>query len=305
VTNQYKYLILDGKIIPYEEAKLHILTPAVKYGATAFEGLRAYWNKDHQQVYIFRSSEHMARLLQSGRLMGMEGVNYSVEQLNILLRELLIANEIREDVHIRPSLFVVGDGQVPARSPISLGMAVIPMERWADKMYRLCVSSWTRINDNSVSPRIKCAANYQNGRMALIQAKEDGYDGCLMLDGQGHVTEEPRGCFFMIRNGVPITSPITNDILESITRATLIELFKEYHGIQTDVREIDRTELYVADEVFLCGTGMEVTPVGSVDHFVIGAGKIGELTAAIHTDYIGLARGDDNRHSEWRMPVYS
>jgi len=304
MAEHYEYLVLDGKILPYQEAKLHILTPAVKYGATAFEGLRAYWNEDLQQLFVFRSSDHMSRLMQSGRLMGMESVDYTVEELNDLLCDLLIANKIREDVHIRPSLFVVGEGQVPARGPVSLGMAVIPMERWADKTYRLCISSWRRIDDNSLSPRIKCAANYQNGRMALIQAKEDGYDGCLMLDHRGHVTEEPRGCFFMVRKGVPVTSPLTDDILESITRETLIELFNEFHGIQTEVREIDRTELYVAEEVFLCGTGMEVTPVGQIDRFLVGNGQIGPLTTTIRQSYIGIARGVDGRHSEWRMPVY-
>jgi len=299
-----KYLVLDGKIVPFDEAKVHISTPAVKYGATAFEGIRGYWSEAQQQLYVFRCKEHMQRLLQSGRLMGMQGVDYSADDMIRILVELLRANDIRQDVHIRPSLFVVGDGGCQARGPVSFGIVVAPMKRWSDKPYRLAISSWRRIDDNTLSPRIKCAANYENGRMALIQAEEDGYDGVLMLDAQGHVTEEPRACFFMVRAGVPITPRITDDILESVTRDTLIQLLREEMGIQAQERAIDRTELYVADEVFLCGSGLEVTTVAKIDRFQVGAGQSGPLTSAVRALYMATTRGENGLHPEWRLAVY-
>jgi branched-chain amino acid aminotransferase len=300
-----RYLVLDGKIVPFAEAKLHISTPAVKYGATAFEGIRAYWNEDKQQLYVFRAREHFARLLQSGRLMGMQGVNYTADDMLRICIELLRINELRQDVHIRPSLFVVGDGGSQARGPVSFGIVVVPMKRWADKPYKVCVSSWRRIEDNIMSPRIKCAANYENGRLALIQAEEDGYDGVLMLDANGNVTEEPRACVFLVRNGVPITPRLTDDVLESVTRETLIQLFREQHGLIVQERAVDRTELYVADEVFLCGTGLEVTTVVKVDRFAVGDGKnSGPVTTAIRNTYMAITRGESDLHPEWRTAVY-
>ena len=311
MTPPFKYLVIDGEIVPYDEARLHIETPAVKYGATAFEGIRGYWSDKDQQLYLFRSPEHMQRLLQSARLMGMQGVEYSIDDLQRIVIDLLRANEVREGVHIRPSLYVVGSGSVHARQPISLGMvvapgdAIIPKESGTDMRYRLTVSSWRRIDDNSVSPRIKSSANYQNGRMALIQAEEDGYDGALMLDGTGHVTEEPRACVFMVRGGTPITPPVTSDILESVTRDTVIQLFKEQQGIEVQERQIDRTELYIADEIFLCGSGMEVQPVSGIDHYTVGDGSPGPLTTAVGETYAQMVRGENGLHTEWLTPVYS
>ena len=311
MTSPFKYLVLDGKLVPYDDARLHILTPAVKYAATAFDGLKAFWSEAQEQLLLFRCRDHLARLLQSARLMGMEGVDYSVAELEGILLELLHANEVRQTIHIRPSLFVAGEGSLQARGPVSLGIVIVPgdaviaKEGGAENPFRLAVSSWRRIDDNTVSPRIKCAANYQNGRMALLQAQEDGYDGVLMLDGTGHVTEEPRACLFMVRYGVPITPPLTSDILESITRETIIQLFREEHGLEVREREVDRTEVYVADELFLCGSGMEIQPVGGVDRFSIGDGRPGAVTMAIRKTYMAIVSGDSDLHPEWRTPVYA
>ena len=307
----FKYLVIDGQIVPYADAKIHIHTPAVRYGATAFEGIRAYWNEAQDQLYVFRCREHLERLLQSAELMGMQDVDYSVDDIQATLIDLLRANEVRQEVHIRPSLFVAGNGPIPARSPISLGLLMAPAglvihgELAVERPFRVAVSSWRRIDDNTLSPRIKCAANYQNARMALIQAEEDGYDGALMLDSNGHVTEEPRACFFMVRNGVPITPAVSNDILESVTRETVIQLLRDQHGLHVSERPVDRTEVYVADEVFLCGTGLGITPVGEVDRFTIGEGAPGPMTAAVSTSYADLVNGATDLHPEWRTPVYN
>ena len=310
MAERLEYLVMDGAVVRYDDARLHISTPAVRYGATAFEGVRAYWNEDERELYLFRAPEHVDRLLQSARLMGMAPVEQSADDVLRLMIELLHANDIRQGVHLRPSLFVAGDGSIQARGPVSLGIVAVPSGAiidtggWDSRPFRLAVSSWRRIDDNSMPPRIKCAANYQNARMALIQAEDDGYDGTLMLDASGHVTEEARACVFAVRDGAALTPPVTNDILESITRDTVIRLLREDHGVEVVEREIDRTELYVADEVFLSGTALGVTPVGSVDRFDVGDGAPGPVTAALNRTYVDAASGRDSRRAEWLTPVY-
>lgn len=310
MADRFEKLLMGGKIVPYDEARIHIMSPAVRYGATAFEGIRAYWNADRGQLYLFRCDEHMVRLLQSARLMGMDDPGYTAADMTALMKDLLRANDVREDVHIRPSLFVDGTGSIQASGPVTLGSvvvlggAIIDAGSWAEKAFKLAISSWQRIADNSMPPRIKAAGNYQNARLALIQAEYDGYDGVLMLDSMGHVTEEARGCVFLVRDGVAITPPITNDILESITRETIIQLLGEAHSITVQEREIDRTEFYIADEVFLCGTGLGVTPVGTVDRFSVGDGKAGPVTLAVGQTYLDIVTGRSDAHGEWLDPVY-
>ena len=306
----FRYLVIDGDVVPYEDAKLHIHTPAVRYGATAFEGIRAYWNEAHGQLYVFRCREHLERLLQSAELMGMKDIGYTVDDIQTVLIGMLRANDVRQEVHIRPSLFVTGNGPIPARGPVSLGILMAPAEQvilgeqMEQRTFKLAVSSWRRIDDNTLSPRIKCAANYQNARMALIQAEEDGYDGALMMDSNGHITEEPRACFFMVRKGVPITPDVSNDILESVTRETVIQLLHEQHNLEVLERQVDRTEVYIADEVFLCGTGLGIMPVGGVDRFTIGDGGPGLVTEAISDTYADLVHGESDLHPEWLTQIY-
>ncbi|MDP7579700.1 MAG: branched-chain amino acid transaminase [SAR202 cluster bacterium] len=307
---EFKYLIFDGDIVPYEDAKLHISTPAVRYGATAFEGIRAYWNSNVGQLFMFRARDHMDRLLQSAWLMGMEGIKYSSEELISMVTELLRRNSVRHDVHIRPSLFVASEGSISSRGPVCFGVVLasgnpaLSNHEGVNGSMRLAISSWRRIDDNTVPPRIKAAANYQNGRMALIQAEKDGYDGAIMLNAAGKVTEEPRACIFLIRDGKIITPSITNDILESITRDSVIQLLKEAHSIQVVERAVDRTELYLADEIFLVGTALEITAVRSVDQFEIGGRSCESVTSAISETYVAAVSSNEGLHSEWREPVY-
>jgi len=305
---EFKYLIFDGEIVLNEDARLHISTPAVRYGATAFEGIRAYWNNDVDQLFMFRARDHMERLLQSAWLMGMEGITYSADELISMVMKLLRLNNVRQDVHIRPSLFVAGEGPISARGPVCFGVVLTsgnPAQSsrgGSNCSMRLAVSSWRRIDDNTVSPKIKAAANYQNGRMALIQAEEDGYDGAVMLNAAGKVSEEPRACIFVIRGDKVITPSITSDILESITRDSVIQLLKEAHSIEVIEREVDRTELYLADELFLAGTALEITAVNSVDHFGIGGRSCESITSAIGRTYASAVSSNDGLHSEWREP---
>ena len=272
--------------------------------------MRAYWNDDDDELYVFRAREHISRLLQSARLMGMDPIEYGVDDIIGLIIELLQANDVRQGVHLRPSMFVAGEGSIQARGPVSLGIIAVPSGAvvdtggWDSRPFRLAVSSWRKIEDNMTPPRIKCAANYQNARLALLQAETDGYDGALMLDARGHVTEEARACIFAVRDGSVITPPVTSDILESITRDTVITLLREVHSIDVNERDIDRTELYVADEVFLSGTALGVTPVGSVDRFDVGGGAPGPITAGVNRTYVAAASGRDKSRSGWLTPVY-
>ena len=258
---------MDGDIVQYDQAKIHIATPSVRYGSTVFEGVRAYWNNDLKELYLFRARDHIDRLFQSAKLMGMEISGYTIDQILDLIIELLIANKIDYGVH-------------------------------------LSISSWRRIDDNSMPPRIKCAANYQNARMALIQAETDGYDGALMLDASGHVAEEARACIFLVREGAIITPMVTNSILESITRSTAIQLFNDIHDRPVIEREIDRTELYLADEIFLTGTALGITPVGQIDRFEIGAGTPGTITTSINNTYLDVTLCKAKQYLDWVTPVY-
>lgn len=276
-----RYLYLNGKLVPYDEARIHVQSAAVKYGASVFEGLRAYWNEGQRQLYVFRLAEHIDRLYESLRLMRMEH-SFTREELGASILEVLRKNEVREDVHIRQTALIEADGGLDETGPVGLAVDARPRESSARTGIAACISSWVRIADGSMPPRIKCSANYQNGRLAALEAKVNGYGGALLLNSRGKLAEAPAACCFVVRRGVLMTPPVTADILESVTRATLLELFRRELGQEPVERDIDRTELCVADEAFLCGSGWEITPILSVDRLPLGDGtRPGPLTTAI------------------------
>lgn len=299
-----RYLYLNGKILPYDEARIHVESNAVKYATLVFEALRAYWNAQQGELYVFRLKEHIDRLCNSLRLMRMEH-SFTREQLASSILEVLRKNEFRQDVHIRQSAFVEGDGEIEATGPVGLAVDALPRKLTQKPGITACVSSWMRIADSSMPPRIKCSANYQNSRLALLEAKTNGYEGALLLNSRGKLAEAPGACFFMVRGGVPITPPVTADILESVTRATLLELFQKELGKTAEVRDIDRTEVYVAQEAFLCGTAWEITPILSIDRLPLGDGaQPGPVTRTIQACYFGVVRGEKPAYRGWLTPVY-
>jgi branched-chain amino acid aminotransferase len=297
-----KYIFFNGKIVPFSEAKIHVMSPGLRYGSNIFEGIRGYWNEDKQQLYLFKIREHLRRLQHSMKLMRFKG-SYEIEDLEKWILTLVRENEIKEDMHIRPQVFLEGEGGgVGSREPVGIAIIAIPMGRFMkEDGVTTMVSSWRRIDDDIMPPRIKCAANYQNSRLALIEAMRHGYDGTIILNRQGKVTEEARACIFVCRDGVPITPPVTYGILESITRKTLIQLFAEELGLHVLEREIDRTELYIADEAFFCGSGAETTPIISIDGYPL---PVGPITLSIKKVYFDIAKGKTDKHSEWRTAVY-
>jgi branched-chain amino acid aminotransferase len=292
---------MNGKVVPGEQAVLPVNSAAVFYATNCFEGLRAYWNATDGEMYGFRLAEHFARLRESMKMMRFT-VPYSDVDLYDAVREVLKANEVREDVHMHMVAYVLGTG-LDATTPT--GLYINPRRRpSAPTGLRACVSSWTRTNDNAIPIRLKSGSNYQNGRLATLQAKADGYDSPILLNQTGTVAEGTGATFFMVRRGALLTPPLTADILESITRITLLQDVIPDLGLEVQEREIARTELYVADEAFFCGSGYEITPILSIDRFPLGNGEVGPITRKLSKAYLDLVRGIDKRHPEWRTPVY-
>jgi branched-chain amino acid aminotransferase len=295
---------MNGRLVSQDEAVLPVNTAAVFYATNVFEGLRAYWNDADQELYCFRLDEHFARFRESMKMMRFT-IDYSDDDLYQAVREVLIGNEIREDVHMHMVAYVGGAG-LDAVSPTGLYINPRRRPRVQDRAgLHCCVSSWARTADNAIPIRLKSGANYQNGRLATLQANADGYDQPIFLTREGHVAEGTGATFFMVRKGRLVTPPVTADILESITRTTLIEtICPEVFGMSVVEREIDRTELYVAEEAFFCGSGYEITPIVSIDRFPLGQGEVGPITQDLRRAYLEVVRGVDKRFAEWRMPTY-
>ena len=302
-----KYASLDGEIVAWDDARVHIASAGFKFGTAVFEGLRGYWNADEQEMYLFRMAEHMDRLDFSQRFMRFDEI-LTAETVTEKTIELIQANGFKgENLHIMTTAYVSGMGGPGVCGPI--GLAITAQERpRSDRVVggvTAQVSSWMRVPDQAMPMRVKCNANYNNGRLATVQAVADGYDTAIFLNSRGKVSEGPGMCFFMVRNGVPITPSVTNDILESITRETVLELIEEIFGVKPVERDVDRSELMAADEAFFCGTAWEVTPVLGIDRVNIGDGKIGPMTKRLQDAFFAVSDGTGGTHPEWRLPIYN
>jgi branched-chain amino acid aminotransferase len=298
---------LNGSFVAWNEFRIHARSQAVLVGAAVFEGIRAYWNADHEEAYFFRFGDHATRLRESMKLTRMS--SSIPDQLEAICAELIVRNGWREDVHLSPFAYldVSPDGGFLSRNP-NEGFFVSAVARPSASVVHggahIKVASLLRISDATVPPRIKASANYQNSRLALMEARADGYDNALLLNQRGTVAEAADACIAMVRRGRLVTPPVTAGILESITRATVIELAREHLEMPVEEREVDRSELYVADEVLLCGTGAEITPVISIDRITIGNGAPGDMTRSLQARYFDIARGKVGEHPEWRSPVF-
>jgi len=300
-----RLLNMCGKIVPYEDARVHVLSTAMKYAASVYEAMRAYWSDADQQLYVFRPREHLRRLERSAKIARIP-LPADAARLERETLEIIRANELREDLHVRLIVFVdTDDGGLASREPVGYVIAPIPTTRYFESTgLHVAVSSWHRTADNAIPARVKAAANYQNSRLALLQAKTDGYDDAILLNSDGSVAEGPGYTLFLVREAQPMTPSVTSNILEGVTRSTLLTLFSESLGVTVEQREIDRTELYVADEAFFAGTAAEVTPILSVDRRPVGEGVMGPLTAKVRDAYFRAVRDGSAPHPEWRTPVY-
>ena len=301
-----KYASLDGEIVAWNDARVHSASAGFKFGTGVFEGLRGYWNADAEEMYLFRMAEHMKRLEFSQRFMRFDEI-ITAETVTEKTIELVQANGFKgENLHIMTTAFVSGMGGPGVCGPV--GLAITAQERpRSDRVISgvtAQVSSWMRVPDNAMPMRVKCNANYNNGRLATVQAVADGYDTAIFLNSRGKVSEGPGMCFFMVRDGVPITPSVTSDILESITRETVLEMIEEVFGVKPVERDVDRSELMAADEAFFCGTAWEVTPVLGIDRVNIGDGSIGSMTKRLQDAFFAVCDGSSGTHAEWRLPIY-
>ena len=300
-----RLLNMSGKIVPYEDARVHVLSTAMKYAASVYEAMRAYWSDADQQLYVFRPREHLRRLERSAKIARIP-LPADAARLERETLEIIRANDLHEDLHVRLIVFVdTDDGGLASREPVGYVIAPIPTTRYFETAgLHVGVSSWHRTADNAIPARVKAAANYQNSRLALLQAKTDGYDDAIMLNQDGSVAEGPGYTLFLVTEDRPMTPSVTSNILEGVTRSTLLTLFPESLGVTVEQREIDRTELYVADEAFFAGTAAEVTPILSIDRRPVGEGVMGPLTAKVRDAYFRAVRDGSAPHPEWRIPVY-
>ena len=300
------YLLHDGELVPYADARLHVLSTSTKYGVGVFEGFRAYYDDEAGELYAFRVADHMRRLVASMRVVGIDGpedVGLLEEQLLGLIR----ANDLHEDLHMRAQVFVDSpDGKPDDTGPATVFMAAIPMGRYFDRPgLNVQISSWARISDRSMPPRVKSIANYQNGRLALLEARRNGYDAALLPTVDGHVSEGAGYNVFMVRDGKLCTPPVTESILEGITRDSVLQLARGELDVEVTERPIDRTELYSAEEVFVCGSAAEVSPVSSVDRIPVADGEPGELTRQLQDLYRRAVRNRVAAERGWAQPVYA
>ncbi len=306
--NAADFVWMDGDVVPWADARIHVSADAVLRGANIFEGMRAYWDPDGRQLHIFRNQEHLRRLRQSAKIMRMS-IPYSDEELTQAFFDLIRRNRFTDNVHFRPVVyFDTGEPNAWDPSEIRTGVFVLAYSRPPSAAGRTgiqsCVSSWRRNSDNASPSRIKAAGNYHNSRLAHVDARIKGFGAPIMLNDRGEVAESPSSCFMMVRNGVVVTPPVSADILESITRDTLITLYRKELGVEVVERDVDRTELYIADEAFFCGSGAEVVPILGIDHYPVGDGAVGPLTAKIRDLYYKVAIDTAGRYADWLLPVY-
>jgi branched-chain amino acid aminotransferase len=296
---------LNGKIVDYADCTVHAFSSAVKYGCGVFEGLRGYWNADKRENYIFRLREHVERLR-----FGMKAMRYAdippVETLEASLLEVARANGIRANAHYRMIAFLDGDDELSTVGPTGLVVGAViraPSPR-LETGIGMMVSSYPRISDSALPPRVKCTGNYVNNRNAELEARAGGYDGALMLTADGKLSEATGACSFLIRRGRVVTPDVSSDILESITRETVLELAAKKLGLPVEERKVDRSELIAADEMFCCGSGWEVLPVTSISKQPVGDGRPGPITRALQKAYFDVTYGRVADHPEWRTPVW-
>jgi branched-chain amino acid aminotransferase len=301
-----KHAFFEGKIVPLSEAKINIATHAFLYGTAVFGGVRAYWNSDKKALYLFRPYDHFRRLLHSAHMMTME-TTYDVESLIQLTLDVLRKDNWQQDVYLRPTFYKadLGIGVRLHNVRDDFCMFTMPFEKYVknDSDAHVTISSWRRIDDNMIPARGKVAGAYANSALIKSDAVLAGYDEALAMDSNGHVSEGSAMNFFMVRDGVLITPPVNDNILEGITRRTVMELARNEMGVRVLERSIDRTEVFIAEEMFLTGTAAEVTAVTRVDHRLVGTGKIGPITAEVRKLYDDVIRARMPKYSSWNVEV--
>ena len=301
-----EYYFMNGKMVEADKAMIPVRTHGFLYGTAVFEGIRAYWNDEEKQLYVFRAPEHYERLLRSAKIMYMKSP-YTVEEHCKYTVELLKKNGYKQDAYMRPTLYKSAQKVGPGLYDNEDSYMIISnkMGDYIDtsKGLKVCVSSWRRNSDNAIPPRAKVAGSYANAALIKTDAHNAGFDDAVVLDEAGQVTEGSAMNLFLVQNGKLVTTMKTDNILVGVTRNTVMELAKDL-GIETEERAIDRTELYISDEAFYCGTGAQISPIVSIDNRDLGDGKVGPISKELQKLYFDVVRGKVAKYKHWCMPVY-
>ncbi len=296
-----------GEFVPLRDANINVMTHGFNYGTAVFEGIRAYWNADEEQLFALELVAHYARIRASAGLLMME-VRQSPEELAEITVELLRRDGLREDAYVRPIVYKSSEtiGVRLHNLDSDVTIFAVPFGQYIDTEggIRAQVSSWRRTDDNAIPARGKITGAYVNGALAKSEAQLNGFDEAIVLTADGHVSEGSAENLFIVKDGVLITPPVTDNILEGITRRRLIGIARDDLGIPTVERSIDRTELYGADEVFLCGTGAQISPVIEIDRRAIGSGRPGSVSRDLSRTYFDAVRGRNPAYRDWLTPVY-
>lgn len=301
------FAFFKGRIIPYSEAKVGVLTHTLNYGTGVFAGLRAYWNSDKEQLFIFKPQDHFRRFLDSASLLLME-IPYTAADLTQFTIDLLRKEGYRADCYIRPISYysdeIIGVRLHGLHAEVTI--VSIPFGSYVENEegIHVTISSWRRVDDNMIPARGKISGAYANSAFIKTDAQRAGFDEAIVLNMDGHISEGSAENFFLIRKGVACTPPITDNILEGITRRTIMMLLRDELGVEVVERPIDRTEVYLAEEAFFCGTGVQIAAITAVDHRPVGAGRIGPITEKLRGLYFDVVRGRVPKYLEFCTPVY-
>jgi len=301
-----KHAFFEGKNVLLSEAKISIATHGFLYGTAVFGGMRAYWNEEKQRLFVFRPYDHFHRLLNSGKMMAMT-IPYDEESLIQLTIELLRLDNWKQDLYLRPTIYKADAGIGVRLHDLKdeFCMFVMAYEPYVknDTNAHVTVSSWRRIDDNVIPARGKIAGAYANSALAKTDANLAGFDEAIVLDSHGHVSEGSAMNIFIVRDGVLITPPITDNILEGITRRSIMELAKNELGLEVVERSIDRTEVFIADEMFMTGTAAQVVAVTKVDHRPVGIGSMGPVTTKLRMTFDDVVKAKNPKYSSWNVEV--
>jgi branched-chain amino acid aminotransferase len=306
--NQPINAYFQGKIVPYSEAKIGVLTHALNYGTAVFGGIRGYWNAEKEQIFIFRPLDHYRRFVNSARLLCID-LDETPESLTQITIELLRADNYHRDVYIRPLAFK-SDELIGVRLHdlnFALSIVAVPFDRYIehDTNAHVTISSWRRVDDNVIPARGKISGAYVNSALIKTDATQAGFDEALVLTQEGHLSEGSAMNIFMVKDKVIITPPVTENILEGITRKSVIELIRQELNLEVVERPIDRTEIYLCDEFFMTGTAAQITAVTKVDHREIGNGVMGPLTTELRSLLGDVMRGKVSKYRHWNTAIYA
>lgn len=301
-----KHAFFEGKIVPLSEARINIATHGFLYGTAVFSGMRAYWNAERKGLFLFRPFDHFHRLLDSAKMMAMD-IPYDEEALIQLAIDLLKLDDYQQDVYLRPTIYKadMGIGVRLHNLRDELSIFTAPYEAYVknDTNAHVTISSWRRVDDNAIPARGKVAGAYVNSALAKTDANRAGFDEALVLNSDGHVSEGSAMNVFMVRNGALVTPPITDNILEGITRRSIMEVARKEFGLTVEERSIDRTEVLVADEMFFTGSAAQVVAITKIDHRPISNGSMGPVTAKLRTFYEDVVRARNPKYASWNVEV--